>query len=430
MILKNVILLFLFSITTYFIQAQELYFPPNFSEVWEALEPEELNWCQENIDAFDNFLEESNTNACVILKDGKMAHESYFNDFDLTSSWYWASAGKSLTAAMVGIMQEEGALDINDLTSKYLGEGWTSCSSEAEDKITIRNQLTMTSGLDYAVEDIYCIEPECLFCLDEPGEEWFYYNPPYTLLADVIEEASGQSYTGATNSKLANKIGFIGLWTSVSSGRLFFSTARGMARYGLMMLNNGDWDGEVILEDKNYLQDMISTSQEINKSYGYLWWLNGKDSFRLPGTTITYPGSLLPNAPDDLYAAIGKNGQILMVVPSQNLVIVRMGDNPDESLVPTNYVNDLWDEYVKLSCSVNTEDIDGFEFSVQPKLVWNNMRITANQEFDNVNVYDLKGNKVITSRSESLDLSELARGMYFIQVTQGERSFNQKIIKL
>jgi len=428
--MKNISFLFLFYLATFQINAQDLYFPPNFSEEWETIGNIELNWCEENINNFNTFLEESNTNACIVLKDGKIAHESYFNDFDLTTSWYWASAGKSLTAAMVGILQDEGVLDIDDLTSDYLGEGWTSCNSGGESKITIRNQLTMTSGLDYTVDDIYCIEPDCLFCLNEPNEEWFYHNAPYTLLADVMEAALDQNYTGITNSKLTNKIGFLGLWTKVNTGRLFFSKARGMARYGLLMLNEGDWNGEVIIEDKNYLQDMISTSQEINKSYGYLWWLNGKESFRLPGTTITFPGNIMPNAPDDLYAAIGKNGQILMVVPSQNLIIVRMGNNPDNSLVPINYIRNLWDEYEKLTCAVSTESVDKVQFTVRPKLVWKNVEIITNQDFQNVFVYDLKGNKIISSTTKILDLSGLSRGMYFIQVSKGNKSSTQKIIKI
>ena len=411
------------------IHAQDLYFPPNFSEVWETMSLTELDWCEDKIDDFNTFLEETNTNACIILKDGKMAHESYFNDFDLTTSWYWASAGKSLTAAMIGILQEEGLLDINDLTSEYLGEGWTNCDLQDENKIKIRHQLTMTSGLDHSIIDMYCTDPECLDCIDEPGEEWFYNNPPYTLLSDVIESATEQTYTGATNSKLTNKIGFLGLWTKVNTGRLFFSTARGMARYGLLMLNNGDWDNEEILKDKDYLQDMISTSQDINKSYGYLWWLNGKESHRLPGTTITFPGSIMPDAPDDLYAAIGKNGQILMVVPSQNLIIVRMGNNPDDSLVPTAYVNDLWEEYTKLSCTVNTEHIEELEFSVKPKLVFRQAQIISNEDFDSVNVFDLKGNILITTKSKTLNLSDLARGMYFVQVNKGKKSSVKKIIK-
>lgn len=408
---------------------QELYFPPVFSEDWEEIGLAELNWCEDNVEDFNSFLEESNSKACIILKDGKMAHEAYFDDFDLSSSWYWASAGKSLTAAMVGIMQDEDLLEIHAPTSDYLGEGWTQCAAD-EAEITLWHQMTMTSGLDYTVDDIYCTEPECLQCLNLPGEEWFYHNAPYTLLSDVMEAASEQGYTAITNSKLTNKIGFIGLWTKVNTGRLFWSTARGMARFGLLMLNNGDWAEEVVIKDKTFVQDMLSTSQDINKAYGYLWWLNGKESYRLPGTTITFPGSLIPNAPDDLYAAIGKNGQVLMVVPSQNVVIARMGENPDNSLVPTSFVRDLWDEFQKLSCTVANEDVEPLTFDVRPRLAWNRIVLKTDADIDSYVVFDSSGNRMLTGAAKIIDVSSLQNGLYFVQLAKGSHVATRRFLKM
>ena len=419
---------FLF-LSSFVVNAQDLYFPPNFSEEWATIEPSELDWCNENIDNLNTFLEESNTNSFLILKDGKIAHEAYYNDFDISSLWYWASAGKTMTSAMVGIVQEEGLLDIDDFTSDYLGTGWTSCSIEQESKITIRDQLTMTTGLDYTVDDIYCLEPECLFCLNDPGEEWFYHNAPYTLLANVLESALDQGYTAATNAKLANKIGFLGLWTEVETGRLFFSTARGMARFGLLMLNEGDWNGENIIKDKAYLNDMITTSQDINESYGYLWWLNGKESYRLPGSTFTFTGSIIPNAPDDLYAALGKNGQILMVVPSQNLIVVRMGNNPDNSLVPVNYIRDLWNEIEKLSCPLNTELVKGLKFRVTSNLSSNQIEISSDENIDNINIYNFDGSLLLNTASKRIDISQYTKGIYFIQADNGKRSAFRRFVK-
>jgi hypothetical protein len=70
-----------------------------------------------------------------------------------------------------------------------------------------------------------------------------------------------------------------------------------MARFGLLILANGDWDGETIIKDKNYLDDMVNVSQNINDSYGYLWWLNGKNSYMPPSVQFKVPGSYAPNAP-------------------------------------------------------------------------------------------------------------------------------------
>ena len=88
---------------------------------------------------------------------------------------------------------------------------------------------------------------------------------------------------------------------------------------------------------------MVNTSQDINKSYGFLWWLNGKESLIPPGITIPIQASLASNAPEDLIAGMGKNGQYLDIIPSQNLVIIRMGEAPDsDNLVPINLHNEMW----------------------------------------------------------------------------------------
>ena len=93
---------------------------------------------------------------------------------------------------------------------------------------------------------------------------------------------------------------------------------------------------------------MTSSSQDLNPSYGYLTWLNGKPSITLPGLAISFNIPLATDAPSDLYAAIGRNGQIIDIVPSMNLVLVRMGDTPDVKLVPTEFHNDIWKQMEKI----------------------------------------------------------------------------------
>ncbi|MGB5388173.1 MAG: serine hydrolase, partial [Eudoraea sp.] len=124
-----------------------LYFPNTASDDWATVSPEELGWNTNNKQPLIDFLEEKDTKAFLILKDGKIAMEEYFGTFKKDSVWYWASAGKTLTAFTVGIAQEKQLLDLNDKTSDYLGEGWTSAPADKENLITIWNQLTITSGL-------------------------------------------------------------------------------------------------------------------------------------------------------------------------------------------------------------------------------------------------------------------------------------------
>ncbi len=193
-------------------RAQSLYFPPNGSSTWETTDPASLGWCPDRIDSLYAFLAERNTKAFLILKDGRIVLEHYVGTFTQDSLWYWASAGKTLTSMLTGIAQEEGFLDINQPTSTYLGTGWTSASPAQEAAITVLNQLTMTSGLDDGVADDDCTDPACLQYLADAGTRWAYHNGVYTLLDDVIANATGNTFASYFNTRIRNPIGMDGFW--------------------------------------------------------------------------------------------------------------------------------------------------------------------------------------------------------------------------
>lgn len=344
-------MLFLFAAS---VSAQS-YFPPNDSSEWDTLSPSSLDWCPEKIDSLYAFLNETNSKSFILLKDGKIVLEQYFDEHTDSSFWYWASAGKTLSSFLVGIAQEEGFLNVNDTTSDYLGSGWTYSSPEEEEKITIWNQLTMTSGLDDGVSNPFCSDDSCLIYLADPETRWAYHNAPYTLLRPVLENATGQGINIYANQRLLNPIGMDGVFSYVGYDNVFSSTTRSMARFGLLIQNNGEWDGTQILSDEDYFSQLVNTSQALNESYGYLWWLNGKSSFMLPGTQFVFDGSLFPNAPNDVIAALGKNGQIINVVPSENMVWVRMGNASSTELVETNLNIGVWNYINDLSCVSTVE---------------------------------------------------------------------------
>lgn len=348
--MRRSLLLFIL-LTSLKINAQNIYFPPNGSSTWDTLSPSTLGWCKENIDSLYNFLDTNNTKAFIILKDGKIVLEKYFGTHTVTTPWQWASAGKTITAFMVGIAQQETFLSIHDTTSKYLGSGWTIAPSNKENLIKVRNQLCMTSGLDDNVPDHYCTLDTCLQYLADAGTRWAYHNGPYTLLDSVIESATGTTLNNYTTQKLKTPTGMTGSFFQVGFNNVFFSTARSMARFGILMQNNGNWNGNQIMTDTTYFNQMINTSQSLNLSYGYLWWLNGKASYKVPQSQITFNGSMNPDAPNDMYAAMGKDGQFLNVVPSQGLVMVRMGEAPNSSPVPFLLNNDIWKYINKLPCN-------------------------------------------------------------------------------
>jgi CubicO group peptidase (beta-lactamase class C family) len=279
------------------------YFPPLESEEWETVSISKFGWNEDNLSDLYEYLEQNNTRAFIVLKEGKIAIEKYWGNnitnttiFNKNSLWYWASAGKTLTATLAGIAQEEGFLNINDKTSEYLGLGWTSLEPEKEDQITIFHQLTMTTGLDYNTGNLDCTLPACLTYKADAGNQWYYHNAPYTLIQNVISSATNQDYNAFTNQKLEDKTGMNGEWRPNNEfNNTYWSTARDMARFGLLIARGGKWEDTPVISDQDYLQQMITTSQNLNPSYGYLWWLNGKNSIILPGLPNAFNVSLSEN---------------------------------------------------------------------------------------------------------------------------------------
>jgi CubicO group peptidase (beta-lactamase class C family) len=418
--MKHILVFFILVILSSSINAQQLYFPPAQSENWATTNPSELSWCSTKIDSLYNYLESTNTKAFIVLINGKIVLEKYFDTFTADSSWYWASAGKSMTAFLIGMAQQESYLDINDSSSIYLGKGWTSAAADKEGLITIRHQLSMTTGLDDTRASKDCTDDTCLHYLADAGTRWSYYNAPYTLLDKVIENASGRTINLYMFQKLNNATGISGLYIKLDYNNVLFSKARSMARFGLLNLNKGNWNGTPILTDTNYFNQMINPSQNLNNGYGYLWWLNGKGSYMIPYLQLQIPGNLSPNAPNDMYAALGKNGQILSIAPSKKLVFVRMGNAPYAGDVPFLLCDTIWQHINQLECdttSVN-ELITNNTVSIYPNPTQDFVSITFENKPTNllVELYTIHGQLVLNENSDKLYLGHLPKGLYLLNI--------------
>ncbi len=412
-------------------QAQ-IYYPPIAGSTWANVDPATLGWCTDEIPPLIDFLSQSNTKAFIVLKDGRIAIEHYFGTFTQDSLWYWASAGKSLTAFLVGKAQEEGFLGIDQPSSDFLGEGWTGCTPEQEAAITIRNQLTMTSGLDDGVPDVDCTDPECLLYLADPGTRWAYHNAPYTLLDGVIEGATGQTLNAYLFNRLTLTTGLQGAFLPIGSNNVFFSRARALARFGLLCLDQGRWNGNPVMSDAGYFNAMVTPSQSLNPAYGYLWWLNGQSSFMLPGFQVQLPGMLCPAAPSDMYSAVGKNGQLCNVSPSTGLVVVRMGNLPGGIFVPNVYNNDIWVRLNNVLCTPTAVDSpdEARGLAIYPNPASDEVRVSmAGEAPERIRLIGTDGRTWITAqRARQLNLQAMPAGAYVLEAASADGGVERRTL--
>lgn len=397
-----------------FLSAQSFYYPPSIG-TWETMEPADLAWNPDSLASLQQFLEDKNTKAFIILKEGRIVTEWYYDSFTKDSVWYWASAGKTMTASLIGLAQSEGLLDIQNQSSSHLGQGWTSCDSAEEAAMTIRSQLTMTTGLDDS--DANCVSDSCLTCIAAEGSRWAYHNGPYTLLTNVIENASGSTINQYMNSKLMIPMGGLASFVTLPSNRTIFSTPRSMARFGHLILSNGNWNGTQLL-DSSWVAEMTSQSQTINPSYGYLWWLNGQGSHKLPGTQVLFPGDIVPSAPDDMFAGLGKNDQKVYVVPSQDMVVIRMGNKAQNSLLAlSGFDEDLWAKISRLGYA-NTDINEALLQSVTlyPNPAHSLLTIETDHPIASWTIMGINGQIIKKDTLGTIHTDELSNGMYCIDI--------------
>lgn len=414
----------------------QLYYPPNTGATWDTMSPTSMGYCTDSVDALYDFLEQNDTKAFILLKDGKIVLEKYFGTFTVDSNWYWASAGKTLTAVLVGIAQQNNLLSINDTTSKYLGSGWTSCTQVQEDNITIRHQLSMTTGLDDGVANADCTQPNCLQYKADAGTRWAYHNGPYTLLDSVLQYATGNSINQLVNSWVKNPTGMNGIYIQQGSNKVYFSTARSMARFGLLLLSKGKWNGTVVLSDTNYYNSMVNTSQSMNPSYGYLTWLNGKSSYMVPQAQLVFPGWLNVDAPADMFAALGKNAQLLNVVPSENIVWVRMGDVPPGSggLVSPPFNNDIWQRINRLKCTNNITVLAADRLSIYPNPAADVVHVSSPKIINRIQVVNMMGTVMhsysLNAQRYDVAVTTLPSGVYHLQITLADgEQYAERVVK-
>ncbi len=304
------------------LSGRRLYFPPAGNK-WETVAPADVDWQAGPLRAALDLAGEQHSSAVVILHRGRIMAERYWSGAGVTTVREVASVQKSVTALLAGAATETGALDPARRVSRWLGRGWSAAPRAAEDAITVRHLLTMTSGLDDSLR------------FEAPaGRRWYYNNTAYHRTHDLLEKATGTTLPAWCRRTLFDPLGITASRWHMRrdiepEGYGLRMTARELARVGLLVLADGRWAGRRVLPGARVVE-ATRPSQRLNRSYGLLWWLNGQPSYLTPGDDPKpQPGPVIPQAPADLVAGLGRDDQKLYVVPSLDLVVVRQGARSD-----------------------------------------------------------------------------------------------------
>ncbi len=315
-----------------FFAAPQPYWPRG--NQWETRSAKDARIDAVAIEDAIKYAGEHNSTGLVILRGGRIVAEKYWKDWMQETAQPIYSSSKSITSTLVGMAIEEGKIkSLNQSASDFVAS-WKGTPKEA---ITLCHMLTMTSGIKVGAGAVSptmdAFEETAAFPLEhKPGEQWAYNTPVYRMLIRVLEIASGQSIDQYTERKLSGPLGMShSKWdcapapNNKTNCTWYRSCLRDMSRFGLLILRNGQWDGKQIVSAK-YVKEAASTSQKLNESYGYLWWLNGKPSYKLPGGVGgVQPGMLWPDCPADAFGALGAQDKKIYVIPSLDLVVSRHG---------------------------------------------------------------------------------------------------------
>lgn len=275
----------------------------------------------------------ANTRAVLALYDGKIVKEQYAPGFDKHTVLLGWSMSKSLTSAMIGILVKEGKLEVD---APAPVPEW---KDNEKKNITIKHLLQQCTGLDYKenytgpsdVTNMLFKEGDMAAFTAKhsmkypPGTVFNYTSGNSNILSRIIRQTVGENeYTAFPYTALFHKINaYSFLLEPDASGTYIgssysYGTARDFARFGLLYFNNGKWGNKQLLP-QNWVQ---ASTQPYNadkqKHYGYQWWLNGFDEAN-PSQHI------FPGVPADMFYAGGFGGQIVAVIPSKKLVVVRLG---------------------------------------------------------------------------------------------------------
>jgi CubicO group peptidase (beta-lactamase class C family) len=277
-----------------------------------APDPASFGLSRDAVAAHASLCKDSGADACVLVYRGKIVQEWYGPRYREPA--YAMSATKSVSGLLVGMLVADKKLTVDDKVSHYIPQ-WR---AGAESGVTVHQLLTMTSGLRRLHDDgVGGVEDKESFVFalplsHEPGTHWEYTNEGVFLLSPLMDVAAGEPIEDYAQRRLFDPLGLAQTrlhvypkgqaWTHADME----TTARDLARIGLLVLNRGRWGDEQFVAE-SWIASSITPSQDLRRDYGLLWWL-----YRDPRG----------------FAALGRFDTNLYVFPDLELVAVRMQSGP------------------------------------------------------------------------------------------------------
>lgn len=265
----------------------------------------------------------------AVIYDNVLVGEEYLEGYDEFTKFHGWSMTKTVTGALAGALVMEGKLDMKAPT------GIAEWAGDHRKNITVENIFHMSSGLDW-IENYFTISDATVMLMQsddmfasviaceaahEPGSYWNYSSGDANLLSGLIRRSIGDddAYHGYAYSRLFHRIGMLNTVVETDANGLFvassfsYGSTRDWARFGLLFLNNGIFEGDTVLAPE-WIKYMKTAAPASNGTYAGTFWL------KEPKVE-----NELKDVPDDLFFADGFLGQRVYIIPSKKLVVVRMG---------------------------------------------------------------------------------------------------------
>lgn len=315
-------------------------------ETWEQTEkPEDLGYSSEGLAKAREFSEGLNTAAVVIVVDGVILDQWG----EITTKYIVHSIRKSFLSALYGNYVRNGTIDLDATMEDLDIDDLEPSLTELEKSATVRDLLKARSGIyhDAAAESpgMKALKPKRHS--HKPGTFWYYNNWDFNALGTIFEQRTKKDIYEAFKRDIADRIEMedyrpedgikSGTPESIHRAYHFRMTARDMARFGLLMLRKGNWDGKQVIPE-DWVEESTRPHSDArlygSDAYGYMWWVaeDGHKYKHMPGV----------NLEEGTYSARGYGGHYIFVIPDRNMVVVhRVNTYIRGNFVPAGAVGKL-----------------------------------------------------------------------------------------